>query len=115
MFEFLKNLIGTIDYNALILPYKHSFSNGVYTIDNGELTMKAAFLYGSTVEGAHKENDTIRYNVFDPRSYIKSFDVKLSAPYYSYEKGPLWDLCSGFSVNTSNPLSPKLLWIDLQS
>ncbi|NLL14649.1 MAG: hypothetical protein GX267_14695 [Fibrobacter sp.] len=116
VFEFLKNLIGTIDYNALILPYKHSFSNGVYTIDNGELTMKAAFLYGSTVEGAHKENDTIRYNVFDPRSYIKSFDVKLSAPYYSYEKGPLWDLCSGFSVNTSNPLSPKItLDIDLQS
>lgn len=116
VFELLKNLTGTIDYNTLGLPYMHSFNNGIYTIDNGNLTMRAAFLYGSTVEGYHKENDTIRYNLFDPRSYIKSISVKLSDPYYSYEKGPLWELTSEFNVNTSNPMNPKInLNIDMRS
>ena len=107
IFELLKNITGTIDYNSLALPYKTGFSNGVYTLDNGSLTMKAAFLYGSTSEN-HRENDTVASDLFNPRSYIKSFTVQRQSPYYSYEPGPLWDLTDGFSVDVSNPLDPKV-------
>ncbi len=106
IFELLKNLTGTIDYNALAMPSKTGFNNGVYTFSNGNLTMKAAFLYGPGLAG-HNENDTIRYDLFDPRSYIKSLGVQLTKPYYTYEMGPLWDLSSGFSVDVSNRLAPK--------
>jgi hypothetical protein len=107
IFELLKNLTGTLDYNTLSMPSKTSFSNGVYTFSNGNLSMKAAFLYGPGLVG-HNENDTIRSDLFDPHSYIKSFGVQLASPYYTYEKGPLWDLTSGFSVDVSNRLSPKI-------
>ncbi|HEX2960117.1 MAG TPA: hypothetical protein VHO70_25005 [Chitinispirillaceae bacterium] len=107
VFELLKNLTGTIDYNALAMPSKTGFNNGVYTFSNGNLTMKAAFLYGPGLAG-HNENDTICYDLFDPHSYIKSFGVQLISPYYTIEKGPLWDLTSGFSVDVSNRLSPRI-------
>lgn len=107
IFELLKNLTGTLDYNTLSMPSKTSFSNGVYIFSNGNLAMKAAFLYGPGLAG-HKENDTIRSDLFDPHSYIKSFGVQFTSPYYTYEKGPLWDLTSGFSVDVSNRLSPKI-------
>jgi hypothetical protein len=107
IFELLKNLTGTLDYNTLSMPSKTSFSNGVYTFSNGNLSMKAAFLYGPGLVG-HNENDTIRSDLFDPHSYIKSIGIQLTSPYYTYEKGPLWDLTSGFSVDVSNRLSPKV-------
>lgn len=107
IFELLKNLTGTIDYNALAMPSKTGFNNGVYTFSNGNLTMNAAFLYGPGLAG-HNENDTIRYDLFDTRSYIKSIGIQLTSPYYTYEKGPLWDLTSGFSVDVSNRVSPKV-------
>lgn len=107
IFELLKNLTGTLDYNALSMPSKTGFSSGVYTFSNGSLEMKAAFLYGPGIAG-HNENDTIRYDLFDPRSYIKSFGVQLTSPYYKYEQGVLWDLTSGFSVDVSNPASPRI-------
>lgn len=107
VFELLKNLTGTIDYNTLVIPSKTAFRNGIYTFSNGNLTMNAAFLYGAGVTG-HNENDTIRYDLFDPLSYVKSFGVQLTSPYYRYEQGPLWDLTSGFNVDVSNPLSPKI-------
>jgi hypothetical protein len=98
IFELLKNLTGTLDYNTLALPSKTGFNSGIYTFSNGSLIMKAAFLYGPGVAG-HSENDTVRFDLFDPRSYIKSFGAQLSSPYYKYEQGPLWDLTSGFSVD----------------
>jgi hypothetical protein len=107
VFELLKNFTGTLDYNTLSLPYKKGFKNGVYTLGNDSLSMNAAFLYGPATAG-HNENDTILHDLFNPLSYIKSFKVQLSKPYYSYEAGPLWDLTSGFNVDVSNPLSPKL-------
>jgi hypothetical protein len=107
IFELLKNLTGTLDYNALAMPSKTAFNNGVYTFSNGSLTMNAAFLYGPGMSG-HNENDTIRYDLFDPRSYIKSFGAQLTSPYYRYEQGPLWDLTSGFDVDVSNLLSPRV-------
>ncbi len=107
IFELLKNITGTIDYNSIALPYKKSFSNGIYTLGNNDLTMNAAFLYGST-SNSHKENDTIRYDLFDPESYIRSFKIQLTPPYYSYEQGPLWDLTNGFKVDISNPLKPHI-------
>lgn len=107
IFEFLRNLTGTLDYNTLSNPYKTSFSNGVYTLSNGSLTMKAAFHYGPGIDG-HNEDDTIRHDLFNPRSYIKSFGAQLSAPYYSYEPGPLWDLTSGFKVDVSDRLKPQV-------
>jgi hypothetical protein len=107
VFELLKNITGTLDYNALSLPYKKGFNNGVYTLSNDSLTMKAAFHYGSPVDG-NKENDTIKYDLFDPFSYVKSFTVQLSSPYYSIVHGPLWGLVSDFNVDVSNPLKPKV-------
>lgn len=107
IFELLKNLTGTIDYNALVMPSKTGFNNGVYTFSNGNLTMKAAFLYGPGLAGRN-ENDTIHYDLFDSKSYIKSFGVQLASPYYTYEKGPLWDLTSGFSVDVTDRLYPKI-------
>jgi hypothetical protein len=114
VFELLKNLTGTIDYRSLSLPYRKGFKNGVYTLQNDSLTMDAVFLWGSTSTG-HNENDTIRYDLFAISSYIKSFNVTLNTPYYTYEKGPLWDLTSGFSVDVSNPLKPSYSFnIDLR-
>ena len=107
VFELLKNLTGTLDYNALSNPYQTSFSKGVYTLSNGSLTMKAAFHYGQGIDG-HNEDDTVKYDLFDPRSYIKSINVQLSPPYFSYEPGPLWDLTSGFEVDVSTRLSPRV-------
>jgi hypothetical protein len=107
IFELLKNLTGTLDYNTLAIPSKTGFNNGVYTFNNGSLTMRAAFLYGAGIAG-HRDNDTVKFDLFDPRSYIKSFSAQLSSPYYKYEQGPLWDLSSGFSVDVSNPLNPRI-------
>lgn len=107
VFELLKNITGTVDYNSITLPYKKDFSNGIYTLENSNLSMKAAFLYGSANNG-HNENDTIKYDLFNPESYIRSFKVQLTPPFYSYEQGPLWDLTSGFKVDISNPLKPHI-------
>ncbi len=107
VFELLKNLVGTVDYSVLTLPLRRSFNNGVYTIANDSITISAAFHYGPGASG-HNENDTIREDLFNPQSYVKSFKVQLTSPYYSFEKGPLWDMSSDFSVDVSNPLKPKL-------
>ncbi|MBN1576177.1 MAG: hypothetical protein JW913_06495 [Chitinispirillaceae bacterium] len=106
IFELLKNLAGTLDISVLTLPLKRSFDGGVYTIGNDSITISAVFHYGPGVEG-HAENDTIRDDLFNPQSYVRSFRVQTSAPYYSYEQGPLWHLAGGFSVDVSNPLNPK--------
>lgn len=107
VFEFLKNLTGTIDYNSLAHPYDMSFDDGIYTIDNGDLRMSAAFLYGSA-GGGHDENDTIRHDLFDPRSYVRSFNFTNREPFYSSEPGPLWDLTRGLDIDVSNPLRPTM-------
>jgi hypothetical protein len=106
VFELLKNLTGTLDFNSLFLPYKTDFNNGVYTLKNDSLTMKAAFLYGSDLDN-NKENDTIRYDLFDPKSYM-TFKVQLYPPDFTYVPGPLWNLTSGFNVDISDLSKPKI-------
>ncbi len=113
LYEFVKNLVGTINPGTLTLPVRSSFSDGIYTLSNDSISCRAVFHYGTTGEG-YSELDTIKHNLFEPSSYVSGISAANSFPWYTIEKGPLWHLVSDTTIDLSNPGSPTVSFaIDL--
>jgi hypothetical protein len=114
--KFIEKLVSDIvGYSIITLiggDYSYTFNNGIYLFSSSNgFKISCAFHYGAGI-GSHTENDTIRANLFLPQSYISGLKATLTSPFYSFTKGPLFDLLDGeaqidrslnvsFSVNFS--------------
>ena len=103
--EFVEKLIADIaGYSIVTLlgnDYSYSFDNGVYAFHSDDFAISCAFHYGSGI-GSHAENDTVRSDLFSLGSYIGGLKTTLTPPFYTFSRGPLFDLIDGdLSVDAS--------------
>jgi hypothetical protein len=100
--EFAEKLVADImGYSVITLiagNYSYAFTNGIYQFNSSNgFTLTCVFHYGADA-GGHAEDDTVRANLFLLDSYVSGLKVTLSPPYYSFTKGPLFDLIDGEPV-----------------
>jgi hypothetical protein len=96
--DFVEKLLADIaGYSIITLAgnsYSYTFSNGLYKFTSGTFQIGCAFHYGAGMEN-HTENDTVRSDLFSLASYIGSLKATLNPPFYSFTRGPLYDLITG--------------------
>lgn len=96
--EFIGRLVFDIIGYPLITmandKYHYTFSNGVYRFTSGDFSIACSFHYG-TASGSYEENDTVPANIFARSSYVSDLSTSPTKPFYTFKKGPLFDLIDG--------------------
>ena len=95
-------VVNTLDFRALD-KWDASFTKGVYRIRNGGNTFDVRMMVLEDF-GAYHAGDTIKENLFEPGSFVRSVKVNLNGS-VSFSQGPLYSLVSG-NITWKN-LDPK--------
>lgn len=106
-----KLLVDIMGYSIITLAggeYSYTFSGGVYRFTSDDFSISCAFHYGAEV-GSHAEDDTVAANLFAVTSYVSDLAPSLSSPFYTYTKGPLYELLAdGVSIDRSLNVAFKI-------